>query len=377
MRCSIFLAPGEALAGGGGMSKIVIKPSWTFSSESGETVDPQLFRLLRAIHEAGKLTEAARAARLSYRHAWNLLARWGRFFGTPLVRMVRGKGAQLTALGQKLLWAEQRSEANMYPQLENIASELNLEIGRALKEAPSVLRIHASYGYAVEKLPPLMREHGHAGIDLQYMASVAALASLARGDCHLAGFHLPVGDLGLTLWEHYEKWLRPRQQRIIRMVIRTQGLIVPRGNPRGITALQDLKRSGLRFVNRQAGSGTRYLVDGLMRRDGIDPASINGYATGEFTHAAVAAFVASGMADVGFGIEPAARQFKLDFVPMVEERYLLACHKDSVQLAPVRELIGLLQQADFAERVSAVPGYRPDEPGTVSALRDVFIWAAG
>ncbi len=358
------------------MSKILIKPSWTFSSESGETVDPQLFRLLRAVHEAGKLTVAARETGLSYRHCWDLLARWALFFGTPLVKMARGKGAELTALGQKLLWAEQRSEASLFPQLENIASELNREIGRALKETPALIRIHASYGYAVEKLAPLMREHGHADVDLQYMSSVAALASLARGDCGLAGFHVPLGELGLTLWEHYEKWLRPRQQRLIRMVTRTQGLIVPRGNPHRVGALQDLGRAGLRFVNRQSGSGTRFLLDGLMRRQGLDTGAIAGYDTGEFTHAAVAAFVASGMADVGFGIEPAARQFKLDFVPLVQERYLLACHKDSLRLAPVRELISLLQQPVFAERIAAVPGYATDEPGTVATMKEVFPWSA-
>lgn len=359
------------------MSKILIKPSWTFSTENGETVDPQLFRLLRAIHEAGKLTVASQQARLSYRYAWDLLAKWGQFFGTPLVKMARGKGAELTQLGEKLLWAEQRSGASLYPQLENIASELNLEISRALKESQTVLRIHASYGYAVEKIPTLMREHGHAGVDLQYMASVAALASLSRGDCDLAGFHVPLGDLGLTLWEHYEKWLKPRQQRIVRLVVRTQGLIVPRGNPRHVRSLQDLRQPGARFANRQIGSGTRILLDGLLQRQGIEAREILGYDSGEFTHAAVAAFVASGMADIAFGIEPAARQFKLDFVPMVQERYMLACHKDSLNLPAIRELVTLLQQPAFATLISGVPGYTPDEPGQVAALKEVFPWIAG
>jgi len=357
------------------MSKIIIKPSWTFSSESGETVDPQLFRLLRAIHDAGKLTVAAHQARVSYRHAWDLLARWGRFFGTPLVKMARGKGAQLTLLGEKLLWAEQRSGASLFPQLENIASELNLEINRAQKEAQSVVRIHASYGYAVEKLPTLMRQHGHANVDLQYMSSVAALASLCRSECELAGFHVPLGDLGPTLWVHYDKWLKPRYQRIIRLVIRTQGLIVPRGNPRRVATLQDLRQPGLRFVNRQLGSGTRILLDGLLRRNSIDTRSIVGYDSGEFTHAAVAAFVASGMADVAFGIEPAARQFKLDFVPMVQERYMLACHKDSLRLAPIGELVALLRRPEFLALIASVAGYSPDEPGQIATLKEIFPWA--
>jgi molybdate transport repressor ModE-like protein len=356
------------------MSKILIRPSWTFSSDTGETVDPQLFRLLRAIHEAGKLTEAARQAQLSYRYSWDLLGKWGRFFGTPVVKMERGKGAALTALGAKLLWAEQRSGASLFPQLENIASELNLEISRGKQQSQAVLRVHASYGYAVEKLPALLGSQGHTNIDIQYMASVAALASLSRGECELAGFHVPQGDLGVTLWQHYEKWLKPRQQRIIRLVTRTQGLIVPRGNPRRVASLQDLRQPGVRFVNRQAGSGTRILLDGLLQRNAIEARQINGYDSGEFTHAAVAAFVASGMADIGFGIEPAARQFRLDFVPIIQERYMLACHKDSLRLEPVRELIALVQQAAFREQIAQVPGYHPDEPGQVATLQEIFPW---
>src|SRR5262245_46011411 len=132
------------------MAKFTIRPSWIFTSEGGEKVDPQLFALLAAIHDQGKLTLAAKRVELSYRYAWALLEKWERFFGVPLVRKERGRGASLSPLGEKLLWAEQRSDANLFPQLENIASELNLEISRTLKSAQPLLRLHASHGYAVE-----------------------------------------------------------------------------------------------------------------------------------------------------------------------------------------------------------------------------------
>jgi putative molybdopterin biosynthesis protein len=359
------------------MKKITIRPAWTFTSENGNRVDPQLFGLLRAIHDTGKLTLAVGQVKLSYRYAWDLLAKWSQFFGNPLVKMERGKGAQLTPLGAKLLWAEQRTDASLFPQLENIASELNLEISRALKDSQSVIRIHASHGYAVEKLPALMRQHGHASVDLQYMGSVAALASLCRSNCDLAGFHMPLGELGATLWEHYAKWIKPRQQRIIRLVIRTQGLIVPKGNPRKIASLADLTQPSIRFVNRQRDSGTRILLDGLLSSHSVDPRSIQGYESGEFTHAAVAAFVASGMADVGFGIEPAARQFRLDFVPIMKERYMLACRTNSLRQAPIQELVALLKGPEFLAVIAPVPGYSPDSPGEVVPIKDVFPWSGG
>ncbi len=355
--------------------KIQIKPSWQFLGADGEHVDPRLFDLLRGINDAGKLTVAARQTGISYRRAWDLLTEWSKFFGSPLVNMQRGKGAQLSALGGKLLWAEQRTEASLFPQLENIASELNLEIGRASSQIqPAVIRIHASHGYAVEKLPTLMRDHGDAEIDLQYMGSVAALKSLAEQHCDMAGFHVPLGELGPVLWSQYAPWFKARKLSIIRLVTRTQGLIVAKGNPLNLKGLGDLTRPEIRFVNRQRGSGTRILFDGLLAKKHISGARIRGYESGEFTHAAVAAFVASGMADVGMAIEPAARQFKLDFVPLVQERYMLCCPPAVLKRAPVQRLIELVKGPHFQTLVAPEAGYALDEPGTVVQPAELFPW---
>ncbi len=356
------------------MKRIVIKPAWILSTDSGDHFEPQLFRLLRAIHETGKLTLAVKAIGLSYRHAWDLLARWSGIFGGDLVSMRRGKGASLTTLGEKLLWVEERTEAGLFPQLANIASELNVEIRRAQKGATSIIRLHASHGYAVQKLPELLRQHGSSEIDLKYMGSAEALASLHRGACDVAGFHLPLGPLGPVMWSQYARWVRPRQQRIIRLVIRTQGLIVARGNPLKIATLRDLARPKVRFVHRQQGSGTRALFDALLRGSAIDPARIKGVGTGEFTHAAVAAFVASGMADAALGVEPAARQFKLEFLPVVKERYMLICNKTALAKPPVAELIALLKGPGFAGVGAPAVGYELDGPGDVVAIEDLFPW---
>lgn len=354
------------------MAKITIRPAWVFTSETGERVDPQLFVLLKAIHDSGKLTIAARQAQLSYRYAWNLLTRWARFFNSPLVAMERGKGAQLTVLGSKLLWAEQRSDASLFPQLENIASELNLEIAKVVKEAQSVIKVFCSHGYAVEKLPMLMRQYGSATVDIQYMDSVPALMALIKNQCDLAGFHVPLGNIGQHLWQQYTKWLKPKRQHVIRLVTRTQGLIVARGNPLSVYSLKDLIRPEIRFVNRQRESGTRLLLDGLLKEQSIDSRLINGHSGGEFTHAAVAAFVASGMADVAFGVEPAARQFKLDFIPLIKERYMLAVNKTSLKLTQIQELLKLLQGSEFEKIIKFIPGYEIDNPGNILDIDQVI-----
>jgi molybdate-binding protein len=132
-------------------------------------------------------------------------------------------------------------------------------------------------------------------------------------------------------------------------------------------------RPELRFINRQSGSGTRFLLDLLLRKEGVDPALVHGYEQCELTHAAVAAYVASGMADVGFGVETPARQFKLDFVPIQTERYFLLCEERSLDAPAVRAMLALVQSDEFKAAVNRLPGYQANEAtGVVVDLLPAF-----
>lgn len=354
------------------MNRLTVKPTWVIENEAGTRLGSELFSMLAALHDTGKLTEAAARLAISYRHAWNLLEAWNKFFGVPLVTFERGKGTKLTLLGEKLLWAEQRASARLGPQMESLASELNLEINRLVASAGSTIRIHASHGFAVARLPELLREAPHIQLDLRYLGSVESLASLSRGECDLAGFHVPEGRLGAQALSQYTRWLHPARHRLIHLVTRTQGLFVARGNPKDIRTLPDLARPDITFVNRQKGAGTRLLFDHLIDDARVDRARIRGYQTEEFTHAAVAAFVASGMADVAFGVEPAARQFRLDFVPIAKERYLLLANVHTLDRPEVGELLALLRGDIFASMVADLPGYAAPFAGTVATLAEVF-----
>ena len=354
------------------MSKILVRPAWLVSNEAGDELDPQLFPVLQAIHDAGKLTVAAAKAGLSYRHAWNLIGRWSDFFGSPLVNLERGRGTTLTPLGEKLLWAEQRINARLAPQLESLASELNLEISKLVTTARSTLRIHASHGFAVAKLPELLRAHSLIQLDLRYLGTQESLASVARGACEFGGFHVPEGKLGEQALAQYAKWLLPDRQKLIHLVTRTQGLFLARGNPKNIRGFADLARPGVVFINRQRGSGTRLLIDQLLEKAGVDHQRLDGYQTEEFTHAAIAAYVASGMADAGVGVEPPARQFNLDFIPVAKERYFLICRDETLQLPEARELIGLIRGKAFLDLIAGLPGYSAPDAGKVESVADAF-----
>ena len=351
------------------MKRIQIEPAWSFTDEAGNRLDPQLFGLLQGIHRSGKLTAAATEAGISYRHAWNLLNKWAEFFGVALVEMHRGRGARLTPLGDKLLWARQRVAARLGPQLESLGSELNLELQQLFEGVEPILRVHASHGYAVALLPRFATDFQ---LDLQYCNPQEALAALNRGVCDVAGYHMPTSATQGPLMQGYRRQLRPRSHCIIRFITRCQGLMLKPDNPRGISSLADLVRSDVRFINRQKESGTRALLDILLRDAGLSSQRITGFELEEYTHSAVAAYIAAGMADVGFGVEAAAHQFGLDFLPLATEHYLLVCRRRSLSDPSVTRLLQMIRSAPFIEAVSKLPGYTPDRCGEVCSVEALF-----
>jgi putative molybdopterin biosynthesis protein len=144
---------------------------------------------------------------------------------------------------------------------------------------------------------------------------------------------------------------------LVNLVYREQGLIVARGNPKGIKGIQDLARQGVSYINRQRGAGTRILLDYKLKEAGIDPGQISGYDREEYTHMAVAAAVASGSADAGMGIGAAARALDLDFIGVVEERYDLCVPAEYMGSPYITRLLEVMQMEDFRAAVRALGGY--------------------
>lgn len=351
--------------------EVSISPVWTIRHPAGSTLGPRVVELLTAVDEHGSLAAACTATGASYRHAWQLLREGEALFGQPLLVMARGKGSQLTALGARLVWAQRRIQARLSPLLDSLASELSAEIGKAMSAAPSRLRIHASHGFAVQALHEFLGRAGMAH-ELKYCAAAEALASLSNGSCEAAGFHVPMAEFEPVAIDHYRPWLQGGSHRVIRLAKRRQGLMVAAGNPKRIYEIGDLVRPDLRFINRQPGSGTRYLLDLMLEKRLLDPAAIRGYEQCEFTHAAVAAFVASGMADAGLGVEVPAREFKLEFLPVHQERYFLLCHVRSLDTAEVQRLLAVIRSNDFTDAVNRLPGYVADDAGSVVTLEQAF-----
>jgi molybdopterin molybdotransferase/putative molybdopterin biosynthesis protein len=195
------------------------------------------------------------------------------------------------------------------------------------------------------------------------VGSLGGLVALRDALCHLAGSHLLDPETGEYTLPYVDRVLAERDVAVVRLVHREQGLIVARGNPLAIDAIEDVARSDVRYINRQRGAGTRVLLDHELRRRDITADAVNGYAREEHTHLAIAAAIAAGRADAGLGIMAAARAFGLDFVPVTREPYDLVLTTDTLEDPVTAPLWRLLEDPDFRGAVEALGGYDTAQMG--------------
>jgi molybdate-binding protein/DNA-binding transcriptional regulator YhcF (GntR family) len=226
------------------------------------------------------------------------------------------------------------------------------------------VRFAGSHDLALEALWARARSlYPSLNLGVSYVGSLEGLMALWHGAAVVAGAHLldeETGEYNLPILRR----LWPGQPLcVVTLVDRQQGFLVPRGNPRQLESWADLAQPGLRFANRQAGSGTRALLDFHLRREGIPPQTIAGYPVALPTHLAVAAAVAEGRADAGLGLLAAARAYDLHFVPLARERYDLILHAADRERAPLRDLLNLAGAPEFRAVVTELGGYDTSRSG--------------
>jgi putative molybdopterin biosynthesis protein len=199
------------------------------------------------------------------------------------------------------------------------------------------------------------------------VGSLGGLVALRRGEAHLAGSHLLDPGTGEYNLSYIRQYLPGIPVRVVALVRRDQGLLVRRGNPKGLHSLEDLGNPGIQFVNRQRGAGTRVLLDFHLGKMGLAPEAINGYHQEEFTHLSVAAAIASNRADCGLGIAAAAHALNLDFIPLFQERYDLVVPKTYAESDLLIPLWGLLEDKAFIHMIAGLPGYDVSVMGKIVA----------
>ncbi len=197
------------------------------------------------------------------------------------------------------------------------------------------------------------------------VGSMGGLLALKQKRTHLATAHLLDPESGEYNFPYIKKMLPQKELIVVNLTYREQGIMVKRGNPKNIKGIDDLVKKDIKFINRQKGSGTRVLLDYLLKKKGINPLNIQGYSQEEYTHLMVASVVAEGNVDTGLGILSAAKAFGLDFVPVAKERYDIIIPKEYHSSLKIRKLLTIIRSEKFRKKVLNLGGYDLSQSGKV------------
>lgn len=198
-----------------------------------------------------------------------------------------------------------------------------------------------------------------------HTGSMGGLLALKQGVAHLATSHLLDVDSGEYNFPYIKRLLSDQKIVVVNMAYRQQGFIVSKGNPKKIMSISDLVREDVSFVNRQKGSGTRVLLDYLLSKNNINPDNIQGYQQEEFTHLMVASAISNKRVDAGLGIYSAAKAFKLDFIPLIKERYDLIIPEKYIKSDKIKKLLEIIKTNKFKEKATELGGYDLSQCGMV------------
>jgi putative molybdopterin biosynthesis protein len=253
----------------------------------------------------------------------------------------------------------------------NNYENVDAELLRPLSFIKNTIVAVGSHDNSLDILADQIRsKHSNITLSSSNVGSMGGLMAIKKGVCHLAGSHLLNTEDGSYNISYIKKYLPDISIRLVNFVFRDQGLIVPPGNPRKIKGIEDLSRDDIVFINRQAGSGTRILLDYRLGQLGIEPRTIRGYENEEYTHMSVAVAVLSGAADVGLGIHAAAKALNLNFIPVVTEQYDIVIPKEHFESKNIQILLETINTAKFKKRVEALGGYHTERTGELIAILD-------
>jgi putative molybdopterin biosynthesis protein len=226
--------------------------------------------------------------------------------------------------------------------------------------------VMGSNDFSLEMLSrELTRKHPSFSLSISNIGSVNGLIALDRGIAHLASCHLLDPETGQYNEPFLKQYAPHRDIVLLNLTYRDLGLILSSENPHRITGFNDIAKSGVRFINRQKGSGTRAYSDMMLDNLGIDPAGISGYSDEVTTHTDTAIAVLSGAADVGIGILPAAKMLGLSFVHLTKERFDLAIPRELLSAQPVKDLLSIIRSKKFKAAIRSLGGYNTEETGTI------------
>lgn len=246
-------------------------------------------------------------------------------------------------------------------------TEVNVRLLRDKDEIKNTVVCIGSHDNTLDILSnTLKKNHPEFSMSSAHVGSMGGLMALKKGEAHIAGTHLLDEESGEYNIPFIKRLFTEGEITLINLVYRQQGLLVKKDNPKKIERFQDLLREDVIFINRQAGSGTRLLLDKHLRDLGISPQNINGYEREEYTHMSVASAVLTGIADAGLAIYSSAKALGLDFIPVANERYDLAIPSKYINMDLIQGILKIINlDEEFKQTVQSLGGYDIRDMGKV------------
>ena len=245
-------------------------------------------------------------------------------------------------------------------------TDVNVRLYRSLTDVENTILTLGSHDIILDYIANFLVKYDRR-LSSSNIGSLGGLLALGREEAHFAGSHLfdpETRDFNLTYINRYIPNIRLK---VVNLSWRQQGLYIQKGNPKGISRLEDIAREDVRFINRQRGSGTRILLDYQLEQLGLRSNRINGYEREEYSHLSVAASVKSGRVDCGLGIAAGADALGLDFIPLFKERYDLIIPKKNLDNKLLDPLFEILSNKEFRESIAILPGYDFKNMGDIIA----------
>ena len=329
--------------------RIQIRPTLVFGSKNAK--DPTvldlvwLSGLLKDIDQGKTLVSACKKAGLSYRNVWQKLNDVELALGFKLIDRVRGHGSQLSEYAQYL--------TQFIDDFEQKTARLGQTSLAHLEEGFAQFRLSTKrqWRFASSSDPIIQKSILDIdGFELITAGSGEALERLFNYEVDVAGFHISDASSSKIISQRLKK----EGMQLLPVMQRIQGMMVTKGNPLNIISLKDLLRPKIRFINRQKGSGTRLLLDTIMKQEGMDSKAIKGYENEEFTHSAIAMAILAKKADVGMGVKSIALENGLDFIHLKDEIFFLAMGQDFAKNKDLTKLVRKIQRLS-----REMPGYKP------------------
>ena len=250
----------------------------------------------------------------------------------------------------------------------NEGEKVDIELLKDISEINNTIISIGSHDIVMDIInDELIKESfGKVHLSSTHVGSFQGLLSIIKGESHIAPIHLFDVESETYNIPFINKYLE-EDVALIKLVKRTQGIIVKKGNPLNIKSVNDL--INVRYINRQKGSGTRILFDYLLKKNNINKDDINGYEREEFTHMSLAKAIENGGADCGLGVYSAAHIFDLDFIPICEEEYDLLLKKDMLNSKYINSLLSTINKESFINKVKSLGGYNLENMGEVVYIK--------